>query len=149
MTFQVRKNLWAVACLATLAGTAFAQQPNFGPALYGDGALWGSKGTTTLPAPNQHNLQSFDKLFIVVNGAAGQLPVAEAAPGNPLYNGGRWFTHTVMWTAAGIAAHDPLPVLKSNDEIMQYYYMGELDIAPGSPTGGSAPYFQCPMLPVK
>ncbi len=133
MTPRVHRSLWLAACLAMLAGTASAQQPNFSAAVYGDGAVWGTKGTTTLPAPNAHNVQSFDKLFVIVNGAAGQLPVSEAAPGNPLYNGGRWFTHTVMWTAAGIAAHDPLPVLTSYDEIMQYYNLGELAIAPGSP----------------
>lgn len=149
MTTRVRTSLWAAAFLAMLAGTASAQQPNFSPAVYGDGSVWGTKGTTGLPAPNPNNVQSFDKLFVIVNGAAGQLPVSEAAPGNPLYNGGRWFTHTVMWTAAGIAAHNPLPVLTSNDEIMQHYNLGELAIAPGSPTGGPPAYFQCPLLPVK
>jgi hypothetical protein len=132
-----------------LAGTASAQQPNFGPAVYGDGAVWGTKGTTGLPAPNQNNLQSFDKLFIIVNGAAGQLPVSEAAPGNPLYSGGRWFTHTVMWTDAGLAAHNPLPVLTSYDDITLHYSLGHLAIAAGSPMGGPPAYFQCPLLPVK
>jgi len=149
MTSRIQTSAWAALCLLLLAGTASAQQPNFGPAVYGDGAVWGTKGTTALPAPNQHNVQSFDKLFVIVNGAAGQLPVSEAAPRNPLYNGGRWFTHTVMWTAEGIAAHDPLPVLMSYDDIMVHYYLGHLVIAPGSPMGGPPDYFQCPLLPVK
>lgn len=149
MKSRVIQGVWAAACLAMLSGTALAQQPNFGPAVYGDGAVWGTKGTTVLPGPRQNNVQSFDKLYVIVNGAAGQLPVSEAAPGNPAYNGGRWFTYTVMWTAAGLAANNPLPVLTSNDEVMQYYYLGQLAIAPGSPTGGPPPYFQCPLLPVK
>lgn len=149
MTIRTRTSLWMAACLALLAATAHAQQPNFSAAVYGDGAVWGTKGTTTLPAPNAHNSQSFDKLFVIVNGAAGQLPVSEAAPGNPLYNGGRWFTHTVMWTAAGIANHVPLPVVTSYEEIMLYESIGELAISPGSPMGGPPDYFQCPLLPVK
>ena len=90
--------------LFVLAGISLANpgKPNFGPAIYGDGEVWGTKGAATIPAPNGNNNQSYDKLFVVVNGAPGQLPVAEAAPRNPAYNGGRWFTHTVMWTDEGI-----------------------------------------------
>jgi hypothetical protein len=141
--------LLAIVGLSAVAHTVSAQQPNFSPAVYADGTTWGTKGNADLPAPTDNNLQSFDKLFHFVNGAAGQLPVAEAGPGNPLYNGGRWFTHTVMWTAAGLAALDPLPVLMSYDEILQYESLGYLAVAPGSPPGGPSPYFQCPLLPVK
>ena len=118
-------------------------QPNFAPALYGDGEMWGTKFTTVLPAPNKNNTQSFDKLFVIVNGAPGQLPVSEAAPGNPDYNGGRWFTHTVMWISG-----EPT-VLTSYDDIMYHYDHGHLSIAQGSFMGGPPDYFQCPMLPVK
>jgi len=145
----IRQRLLTTVALTILAGSAWAQQPNFSPAVFGDGAVWGTKGTTTLPAATSRTLQSFDKLFVFVNGAAGQLPVSEAAPGNPLYNGGRWFTQTVMWTAEGMAAHNPLPVLMSYDEIMLHVSLGHLAIAPGSPMGGPPDYFQCPLLPVK
>jgi hypothetical protein len=136
--------------LVVLVGVSLANPgaPNFGPALYGDGEVWGTKGAAALPAPNGHNDQSFDKLFVIVNGAPGQMPVAEAAPRNPAYNGGRWFTHTVMWTAAGMAAHDPLPVLMSYADIQFHQGLGHLAIAPGSPAGGPPPYFECPLLPV-
>jgi len=40
-------------------------KPNFGPALFADGEAWGTKATTVIPAPNEHNLQSFDKLFVI------------------------------------------------------------------------------------
>jgi hypothetical protein len=130
-------------------GVAWANPgaPNFGPALYGDGEVWGTKGAAAIPAPNGHNNQSFDKLFIFVNGGAGQLAVAEAAPGNPAFNGGRWFTQTAMWTAAGMAAHNLLPVLMSYDEIQVHYSLGHLAIAPGSPNA-TPDYFECPLLPV-
>ena len=130
---------------------ANADAPNFMPSLYGDGELWGTKGTTALPAPTADNLQSFDNLYVITNSnnPQGQLPVSEAAPGNPNYNGGRWFTHTVEWTAAGFMAHGFVPVLKSQGDIDYHESMGHLVITPGSFPNGPPVYFQCPMLPVK
>lgn len=129
--------------------SAAGGQPNFEPGLYADGQVFSSKGTTELPAPNDNNMQSFDKLFAITNGAPGQLAVAEAAPGNPAFNGGRWYTHTVEWTQAGMDAHDPLPVLTSYAEIMVHYNLGHLEITPGTFEGGPPAFFQCPLLPVK
>jgi hypothetical protein len=130
---------------------ALAQQPNFSAALWGDGQLWGTKAVTVLPAPNENsrNGQSFDKLYVIVNSnnTSPQLPVAEAAPGNPQYNGGRWFTHTVEWTAAGFAAFGEVPIVTSSDEIMTLESMGYLTITAGSP--GPPLYFLCPLLPIK
>jgi len=146
-----RKLMSGLFAAVLLGGTALAQaaQPNFTPAVWGDGQLWGTKGNSELPAPTDANVQSFDALYIILNNPdAPQLPVSEAAPGNPAYNGGRWFTHTVMWTEAGLAAHDPVPVLTSYDEIMYHASLGHLAIAPGSFDGGPPDYFQCPLLPV-
>jgi len=137
----------ALLLALTSASLAYADAPNFSPAIYADGEVWGTKGLSELPAPNGRNNQSFDKLFIFVNGAAGQLPVSEAAPRNPAYNGGRWSAQSVMWTAAGMAAHDPLPVLMSYSDIQLHYNLGHLAIAPGHPAGGPD-YFLCPLLPV-
>jgi hypothetical protein len=148
----MRRLVFAIPLLLLVfAATASANrgQPNFSAAVYGDGEVWGTKGAAALPAPNGHNEQAYDKLFVFVNGAAGQLPVAEAAPGNRDFNGGRWFTHTVMWTAAGMAAHDPLPVLMSYEEIRLHEGLGHLAIAPGSPPEGPPDYFECPLLPVR
>lgn len=126
-------------------------QPNFMPALWGDGEVWGTKGTTTLQAPTANNRQSFDALYVVTNtnNPEGQLPVSEAAPGNPAYNGGRWFTHTVEWTAAGFMYHGIVPVLTSYEDILYHESMGHLAITPGSFPDGPPVYFQCPLLPVK
>jgi hypothetical protein len=144
---------FALALVLAFAAPAAANpgKPNFGPAVYGDGQAWGTKGAAGLPAPGESNLQSFDKLFVVTNSnnPAGQLPVAEAAPGNPNYNGGRWFTHTVTWTQAGFSAYGTVPVLMSYADIMFHSGLGHLTIAPGSPAGGPPPYFECPLLPVK
>lgn len=136
--------------LLLLAAAAQAAAPNFTERVYGDGVAWGTKGTTALPAPNEYNRQSFDALYAFINSNnPQQLPVSEAAPGNPHYNGGRWFTHTVEWTAEGFQWHGIVPVLKSYDEIMEHKALGHLVITPGSFPGGPDIYFQCPLLPVK
>jgi hypothetical protein len=137
----------AVLCALLLAATSGAQsdpgKPSFMPALWGDGQLWGTKGTTDLPMPNAHNLQSFDKLFVFIGDdvATGQLPVSEAVPGNPAYSGGRWYTHTAQWNIM-----NP-PLVTSFEEIASYTDTGELTVMPGSP-GGPPMFFQCPLLPV-
>lgn len=124
-------------------------QPNFMPAVWGDGQVWGTKGNNPLPAPTDKNLQSFDRIYIILNNPdAPQLPVSEAAPGNPAYNGGRWFVFTAMWTAAGLAAYDPVPVLTSYAEVQQQVDLGYLVATPGSFDGGPPAYFQCPLLPI-
>lgn len=129
--------------------SAQAEAPSFAPALYADGEVFATQGVAPLQAPTDANVQSFDKLFVIINGADGQLPVGEAAPGNPDFNGGRWFTHTVVWTEAGMDAHDPLPVLTSYADIQVHYELGHLEITAGSPPGGPPAYFECPLLPVK
>jgi hypothetical protein len=138
------------AVVPVLAGPG---KPNFTPRLYADGEVWGTKGAAALPPPNGKNDQSFDKLFVITNSnnPAGQLPVAEAAPGNPNYNGGRWYTHTVEWTQAGLNAHDTVPVLTSYAEVMEHKGAGHLEITAGSPPGEDSPpdFFECPLLPVK
>jgi hypothetical protein len=132
---------------ALLAGANVAHAasgaPNFMPQVYGDGEPWGTKGTTALPMPNEHNLRSFDRLFIFVGDyvAAGQLPVSEAAPGNPEYSGGRWYTHTAQWEI-----QNP-PLINSYADIKYYVDEGQLTVMPGSP-GGAPMFFQCPLLPV-
>ncbi len=125
-----------------VAVPAFAGAPTFEPAIWGDGQLWATKGVTELPAPNDNNSQSFDKLFVITN--FDQLPVSEAAPGNPDYNGGRWFTHTVTWDNP-----DGAELLTSYADIMDH--LDDLTITSGSPGGPGAPpdYFECPLLPVK
>ncbi len=139
----------ALAMLLASLSSAGPGKPDFSPRVYADGVAWGTKVTTELPPPRGNNLHSYDAFYVIVNGPMDQLPVGEAAPRNPLYNGGRWLTYTVEWNAEGMAAHDPLPVLRSYDDIATHYDLEHLDITMGSPPGGPPPYFQCPLLPVK
>ena len=130
-----------------VAVPVFAQpgKPDFGPHIFANEMAWGTKVTTPLPAPNGQNTQSFDRLYVFTNGAEGQLPVGEAAPGDPDYNGGRWETWTATW--ADDVPH-AIPVLMSDDAIMVHVELGHLTITKGSP-GGPPPYFSCPLLPVQ
>lgn len=123
---------WFIVFSVYAAGPDF-----FNPAIYADGEAWATKGVADLPPPNEHNHQSFDRLFSFTNGASGQLPVAEAAPGNPNYNGGRWDLQLVTWIIA-----NP-PVLTSYDEIEGYSEDGYLFITSGNS------YFECPLLPLR
>ncbi|MGD8402431.1 MAG: hypothetical protein PVJ21_02140 [Anaerolineales bacterium] len=122
----------ALALLIITVIPAFAAGPNFGEAIYADGVAWGTKGNGDLPAPNAHNRQSFDGLYKFTNGVDGQLAVAEAAPGNPAYNGGRWIEYSVTFNG------DP-------ELVTSYAQLQTLDVTIVE-TGN---YFQCPLLPVK
>jgi len=131
---------------------ALPGKPNFCPRVYGDGVPWGTKGAAILNAPNDHNLQAYDILYVIINSnnPMDQLPVSDAAPGNPNYNGGRWFTHTVEWTQDGFDYYGTVPILTSYADIMTQYMAGYITITPGSPNPGNPPdYFECPLLPVK
>jgi hypothetical protein len=150
MIKRVSQSILLVLLALAFAVPAYAGAPNFGPAIYADGQVWGTKGTAELPAPNDNNMQSFDGLFIITNSnnPEGQLPVAEAGPTNPGYNGGRWIAYTVEWTESGFAAYGVVPVLKSYEEFLTQYNAGYLSVSLGHPAG-TATYFQCPLLPVK
>jgi hypothetical protein len=116
-----------------LVGSAAADSPNFGPAIYADDELFGTKGTADLPAPNGNNDQSFDKLFHI----DGQdEAVAEAAPGNPDYNGGRWDAYMVTWNVTPV-------LVTSYEQLMALEAAGDVTIT------SENNYFQCPLLPDK
>ena len=128
---------FVVVLLVVAVVPALAAGPNFGPAIYGDGEAWGTKGTADLPAPNENNRQSFDGLFKFPGGEIeGQLPVAEAAPGNPNYNGGRWIEYNVTW-------------IGTPELVTSYAQLQTLEGAGAVTIVETGNYFQCPLLPVK
>ena len=147
--------LAACVCLAVVGAVyAMPGKPDFSPHIYADGVAWGTKVTVgQLPAPNDHNMQSFDKLYVIVNSnnPDGQLPVSEAGPGNPDYNGGRWYTWTAMWTNTGLSHYGTVPILKSYEDLMEQVDAGYMDVMAGPPDVPNAPppFFLCPLLPVK
>jgi hypothetical protein len=62
--------------------------------------------------------------------------VAEAAPGNPAFNGGRWIEYFVTFTGAP-------QLVTSYAELSDLVDAGLVTIV------ASGNYFQCPLLPVK
>ena len=134
--------LLLVVLSLVVAVPALADAPNFSPAVYADGRAFGTKGTTSLPAPNAHNAQSYDALINEFDfhgePVAGQLGVAEAAPGNPNYNGGRWIAYKAIW------ASDVTPTLLTSwAQVEMEVQLGNLTLVLKDD------YFQCPLLPVK
>jgi hypothetical protein len=130
-----------VAMLFAMAAPAFALPGKFSftPGIYADGQQYSSRKVADLPAPNEHNLQSFDMLVGITNGVEGQLAVAEAGPGNPAYNGGRWYEVTATWS------DDATPILiTSLDQLMEQVTDGNLTIDHSNPQ-----FLVCPLVPVK
>ena len=149
--------LVAVLLVSSSVALAAPGKPNFTPQVWGDGMEWGTKGTAEIKGPNGHNNQSFNKLFVVIyDGAPTQLPVADAAPGNPDYTP-RWWTHTAEWNEDGVIAHGiPLPTLTFYEpgvidpaNLWLHEDLGHIDIVEGSPGPPPPDYFVCPLLPVK
>lgn len=83
----------ALGVVAT--GPAAAAPPEFAGRIYADGDVWATKAVADLPLPTDDNAQSYDKLF--PSPGTDLLAVAEAAPGEPAYNGGRWAVHPLTW----------------------------------------------------
>lgn len=141
----------AVVALASVprASAAGAATPVFGGIIWADGSLWGSILTqNSLPAGAPAD--SWDKLFkFDLSGLSGQRPVAEAAPYEDTYNGGRWNVQIVTFTALGQSIHDPDGdgkvnfELTSNEMVMHHAMLGHLTYAP------AGVYFSCPLVPVK
>ena len=150
-TIAVLTTLIVTAALLSAPAAAMPGKPSFAPNIYADGQAWGTKVTTLLPEPMGMNYDSFDKLFVITNSnnPGTQLPVGEAGPGNPNYNGGRWWTHTVEWTAEGFEYHGTVPILMSYEDIMMHADLGHLTITEGTPGPPPPAFFSCPLLPVK
>ncbi|WP_137285503.1 twin-arginine translocation signal domain-containing protein [Halorussus salinisoli] len=123
----------------TATGSSVAD-PSNNPALpgrvYADGRTFATKDATDLPPPKGNNEHSFDEIYHFTNGASGQLDVAEAAPGEQDFNGGRWSVTVVEWTIS-----DP-PVVKSDDEV--HAHSNDIDVVEEG-----ARYFECPLVPLE
>ena len=127
--------LLAIGLIAAPASAARGGEkgsPIIGDLIWADGDLYG----TILQKGLKYNgnESSYDKLFMV----PGQNPVAEAAPGNSDYNGGRWLPTPVDW-AEGVTPYE----LNSYADIHAAAVAG--DVIVGAPDTGAA--FLCPLIP--
>jgi hypothetical protein len=137
-----------VALLATLSVTAVGAAGSggvTGPAFYVDGQLYRTVVTPTDFSRTRAPEHSFD---IIYDFGGLQRNVAEAAPGDRDYNGGRWRVHALSFSDyAGALADDSVDmnqndVLDSAEEVLAA-------IAGGYATDtGVVATFVCPVIPV-
>lgn len=99
---------------------------------------------TNFKSPPAH---STDVLYnFGMSGLMGQRAVAEYAPGDRHYNGGRWDVKLVMFTTQGLAAHDPDGDGTANFEltnataVLAHVELGHITIMDANH------YFECPLL---
>lgn len=115
-------------------------------AIWGHGQLYDTVITpATFISPPEHStdtIYSFD-----MSGLMGQRAVADAAPGDRDYNGGRWSVQMAVFTDLGKEVHDTDDdghvdaELTSADQVMMMVDFGHLEVFPANF------YFECPMLP--
>ena len=118
--------------MSVAAGSVAAGGPP-GPAFYVDDVVYRTVGTPTDLSDTGAPAHTFDTIYALGNGL---MNVAEAAPGDRDYNGGRWMVLPVTW-APGVT-----PVQYTNDaQILAAAQAGLLTI-------GSAPVkqFVCPVI---
>jgi hypothetical protein len=125
---------------ASLAGAAGAGGVT-GPAFYVDGTLYRTVGTPTDLSGTDAPASSFDTIYEFFG---VQTNVADAAPGDPGYNGGRWMVHGVTFTDydAAVTTFDTNDSgdLDSDEEV-------EAAIAGGAATDiGVVKSFVCPAI---
>ncbi|HEY2950854.1 MAG TPA: hypothetical protein VGJ53_21085 [Micromonosporaceae bacterium] len=115
-----------------------------GPAFYVDGTLYRTVGTPTDLSGTGAPAQAWD---IIYEFGGVQLNVAQAAPGEPDYNGGRWMVHALTFPSGYAAAVadgdlDGNGVLDSAEEV-------QAALAAGSATdAGVVKQFECPAIPI-
>ncbi len=132
--------LFALPALAAAGATRVAD------AIWAHGELYDTVVTpTSFVAPPEH---STDTIYnFAMSGLSGQRSVADAAPGDPTFNGGRWSVQIPVFTAQGLAAldadHDGFIDLEltSGDQVLYQESQGNIEINPANF------YFECPMLP--
>ena len=143
----------AVALAVTLVpGTALAKSSNgaggvTGEAFYANGDTYRTVGTPTDLSGTGAPADSFDIIYAFGD---NQLNVAEAAPGDADYNGGRWKVQILAFNtsyATTLAAHDldGSGVIDSDTEVVAALADAT---GTGATIAGSGPSFECPVIPI-
>lgn len=136
--------LAVAVCL--LSGPAFAGATRVAAAIWAKGQLYDTVVTpATFIAPPEH---STDIIYsFMMSGLEGQRSVAEAAPGDRDYNGGRWDVQMAVFTEQGLLVHDPDGdgmvnfELTSAEDVEAHVQLGHIVI------NDANFYFECPLLP--
>jgi hypothetical protein len=145
-----RRHLAAAAVLATVTtvglaiGASGASAGVSGPSFYVDGQLYRTVGTPTDLSGTGAPAHAWDTIY---DFGGAQLNVAEAAPGQVGYNGGRWQVHALSFPGGYAAALDDGDldidgVLDSTSEVAAA-------LAAGSAVDtGVVKQFECPAIPL-
>lgn len=104
-------------------------------AFYVDGVRYRTVGTPTDFSGTGAPASSYDRIYVL---GGGLVNVAEAAPGDRDFNGGRWMVLPVTW-APGVT-----PVQLTSAEAVEAYALAGMLTVAGSPVR----LFECPVIPV-
>lgn len=131
MTKKLFIGMLAMVCMVIFSLPAAAQGPR-----PGFGSLWydGEVVRTVVP-PASMPFEGRDSLYVVSDGAQGQLPVAAVAPGDTDYHGGHWAFNLVWWNVAPY-------LLTSEDDVLAAEASGHINI-----TRVPDNDFKCPIQP--
>jgi len=130
-----------------IASTAYGMgAAKVADAIWAHGELYDTVVTPTSfvapPARSTDIIYSF-----MMSGLSGQRSVAEAAPGDPDFNGGRWNVQVATFTPQGVLAHDADGdgmvdfELTTAEDVLEHEALGHLVI------NAANFYFECPLLP--
>ena len=128
---SLKSTLIAVAAVACVAQSASAQE-GLGPpggVIYASDRMFRTVATPN-DLPNQGN---FDVIYVLGNGLAN---VAEAAPGEPGFNGGRWEVRLVTWVTI-----QPMQFTNAA-QVRAAAMAGQISI------GNVVRRFECPLIPI-
>lgn len=132
----MRRLISVVGALGILATLSIAPVAAGGPpalSFYVDDVRYRTIGTPTDFSGSGAPVHSYDAIYALGDGL---INVAEAAPGQPGFNGGRWMVLPITWHVA--------PVQLTSNEAVEWYD------ANGWITIGATPIaqFECPVIPV-
>ena len=138
--------IFAVAFSFMWLAAAQAGATRVAEAIWAHGELYDTVITpTSFVSPPEH---STDTIYnFSMSGLMGQRSVADAAPGDPDYNGGRWIVMLPVFTDLGKQIHDADGdgivdfELMAADEVASHVALGHIEVFPANF------YFECPMLP--
>lgn len=147
MKFRGIMLLIALLAVSLTAAAAYA-----GGATRASNAIWAHDELydtvitpTSFVAPPEH---STDIIYsFMMSGLMGQRSVADNAPRDPSYNGGRWSVRMVTFTPLGVSVHDQDNdgyvdfELTNDSQVLEHEALGHLVI------NDANFYFECPMLP--
>lgn len=123
----------AAAMLLSVTATSVAAGGPPSLAFFVDGERYRTVGTPTDFSGTGAPVSSYDRIYVLGDGLVN---VAEAAPGDRDYNGGRWMVLPVTWHVAPMQ-------LTSAEQVEMYAAQGALTIA-----ATPVKQFECPVIPV-